>query len=76
MTVPAERDRLYRQRARTGLVAPAGTTTPTQIGQIELAMFINKTGLQAIGDNLYLETPPSSGTPQNGHAQHPSASAI
>ena len=46
-------------------VTPAGTTTPTQIGQIELAMFINKTGLQAIGDNLYLETP-SSGTPQMG----------
>lgn len=47
------------------MVTPAGTTTPTQIGQIQLAMFINKTGLQAIGDNLYLETP-SSGTPQLG----------
>ncbi len=44
---------------------PAGTTTPTQVGQIELAQFVNKAGLQAIGDNLYLETP-ASGTPQNG----------
>ena len=28
-------------------------------------MFVNKSGLQAIGDNLFLETP-ASGTPQNG----------
>lgn len=48
-------------------VTPAGSTTQTQLGQIELTVFINKTGLQAIGDNLYLETP-ASGTPQNGTA--------
>lgn len=42
-----------------------GATTATQIGQFELSMFVNKTGLQAIGDNLYVETP-ASGTPQNG----------
>lgn len=42
-----------------------GQTTPTQIGQLELSMFINKAGLQAIGDNLYIETP-ASGTPLNG----------
>jgi flagellar basal-body rod protein FlgG len=48
-------------------VTPAGSTTQTQLGQIELSVFINKTGLQAIGDNLYLETP-ASGTPQNGTA--------
>ncbi|TAK49671.1 MAG: flagellar basal-body rod protein FlgG [Xanthobacteraceae bacterium] len=47
------------------LVTPAGSTTPSQIGQIETAMFVNKAGLQAIGDNLYLETP-ASGTAQNG----------
>jgi flagellar basal-body rod protein FlgG len=44
---------------------PAGTSTPTQIGQLELSTFVNKAGLQAIGDNLFLETP-ASGTPQNG----------
>jgi len=44
---------------------PAGTNTPTVIGQLELTMFVNKAGLQAIGDNLYLETP-ASGTAQNG----------
>ncbi len=46
---------------------PAGQTTTTQLGQIELSVFINKTGLQAIGDNLFLETP-ASGAPQNGAA--------
>ena len=42
-----------------------GSNTPTQIGQIELAIFVNKAGLEGIGDNLYLESP-ASGTPQNG----------
>ncbi|MGN6461950.1 MAG: flagellar basal-body rod protein FlgG [Pseudolabrys sp.] len=42
-----------------------GQTAPTTLGQIELSMFVNKAGLQGIGDNLYLETP-ASGAPQNG----------
>jgi flagellar basal-body rod protein FlgG len=42
-----------------------GQTSSTIVGQIELAQFVNKSGLQAIGDNLFLETP-ASGTPQNG----------
>ena len=42
-----------------------GTNTPTQIGQLELSIFVNKAGLQAVGDNLFLETP-ASGTAQNG----------
>jgi flagellar basal-body rod protein FlgG len=46
-------------------VTLSGETTSTLVGQVELAMFVNKSGLQAIGDNLFLETP-ASGTPQNG----------
>src|ERR1044072_6886885 len=42
-----------------------GETTSTIVGQIELAIFVNKSGLQAMGDNLFLETP-ASGTAQNG----------
>ena len=45
-----------------------GQTAQTNVGQIELAMFINKAGLKGIGDNLYLETP-ASGSPQNGTPQ-------
>ena len=46
-------------------ITPQGTTTPTVLGQIALSRFINKAGLQPIGDNLFLETP-ASGTPQDG----------
>lgn len=42
-----------------------GQTAPSTLGQLELAMFVNKAGLQGIGDNMYLETP-ASGAPQNG----------
>jgi len=51
-------------QGQVSVIVP-GSQTPTQLGQIELAMFVNKAGLQAIGDNLYLETP-ASGPPQNG----------
>ncbi len=43
----------------------AGSVTPTVLGQITLTRFVNKSGLQAIGDNLFVETP-ASGTPQDG----------
>ncbi|HEX2215512.1 MAG TPA: flagellar basal-body rod protein FlgG [Xanthobacteraceae bacterium] len=42
-----------------------GATTATQLGQLEMSLFVNKAGLQAIGDNLFLETA-ASGPPQNG----------
>jgi len=46
-------------------VVNAGATSPSQIGSIQTADFINPTGLQAIGGNLFLETA-SSGSPQTG----------
>src|SRR6202049_947197 len=46
-------------------ITPQGATTPTVLGQLTLTRFINKTGLQPIGDNLFVETP-ASGTPQDG----------
>ncbi|MCX7197735.1 MAG: flagellar basal-body rod protein FlgG [Proteobacteria bacterium] len=44
-------------------VLAAGATAPTQVGQIQLANFINPAGLQARGENLFLETA-ASGTAQ------------
>ena len=45
----------------------SGQTSPTQVGTIEIADFINPVGLQAMGENLYVETaasgPATSGTP-------------
>ena len=45
----------------TALVA--GSQTPTQVGTIQLANFVNAAGLQAKGENLFLDTA-SSGAPQ------------
>ncbi|MDB5367248.1 MAG: flgG [Rhodospirillales bacterium] len=44
-----------------------GTTAPVQQGQFQMVTFPNATGLEAIGDNLLLETP-ASGTPITGNA--------
>jgi flagellar basal-body rod protein FlgG len=46
-------------------VTVPGTTTSTVLGQLTLTRFINKAGLQPIGDNLFTETP-ASGTPNDG----------
>lgn len=38
-----------------------GAATPTELGQLALANFVNPTGLLALGDNLYEETTASGG---------------
>jgi len=43
----------------------AGIPSPTQVGSLETVDFINPVGLQAIGENLYVETA-SSGAAQAG----------
>lgn len=47
------------------LATVAGNSTPQTVGQLELTVFPNATGLSSIGSNLYLETP-ASGAPQTG----------
>ena len=37
----------------------AGTTTPTVLGQLTLTRFVNKAGLQSVGDNLFVQSPAS-----------------
>lgn len=44
-----------------------GQVAPTDLGQIEIATFINPPGLEAIGDNLFLQTE-ASGDPITGIA--------
>lgn len=46
-------------------VLTQGAAAPTQVGNIQLADFINPSGLQAVGNNLYLESG-ASGSPQTG----------
>ena len=43
----------------------AGQASPTQVGTLEIADFINPVGLQPVGENLFIETA-SSGTAQPG----------
>jgi flagellar basal-body rod protein FlgG len=42
-----------------------GQVNPQNVGQIQLTIFANEIGLEAIGENLFLETP-AAGNPQPG----------
>ncbi len=54
--------------SRDGIVSVlnSGSTTATEVGQLQLANFINPGGLQSKGENLYAETS-SSGSPTTGN---------
>jgi flagellar basal-body rod protein FlgG len=62
ITIPA--DALSISISRDGIVSvtQVGNATPTQVGNIQLATFVNPGGLQSSGENLFVETA-SSGTP-------------
>jgi flagellar basal-body rod protein FlgG len=47
-----------------------GSATPTQIGQIQLASFINPAGLQSMGENIFAETAASGGPTPNTPGQN------
>ena len=65
ITIPQQRAVGHHQPAGPGLGDAARPDPPSVLGQLALTRFINKAGLQAIGDNLFVETP-ASGTPQDG----------
>jgi flagellar basal-body rod protein FlgG len=67
ITVPANSSGLTINAQGQVTVTVPGSTTPTNVGQIGLTRFINKAGLQPIGDNLFTDTP-ASGAPQDGIA--------
>jgi flagellar basal-body rod protein FlgG len=62
LTVPANTTAItINTQGQVSATVP-GSTTPTLLGQITLTRFVNKAGLQSVGDNLFVETP-ASGTP-------------
>jgi flagellar basal-body rod protein FlgG len=65
MSVPPNTVSLTIGADGTVSAVEAGNPAPTQIGNMQLADFINIGGLQAVGDNLFKETA-ASGTPQPG----------
>ena len=65
LTIPDGAESITIGADGTVSVQLVGQADPTQIGAIETVDFINPTGLQPIGENLYRETG-SSGTAQPG----------
>jgi flagellar basal-body rod protein FlgG len=67
LTIPSNALNVTIAKDGTVTVLQPGSPTPTQIGSVQLASFINPTGLQSIGENLFLETAasgaPSANTP-------------
>ncbi|HVT37215.1 MAG TPA: flagellar basal-body rod protein FlgG [Nevskiaceae bacterium] len=65
ITIPSAAQSVTIGSDGTVSVQLAGTAAPQQVGSLQLADFINPAGLQARGENLYLETA-ASGAPQTG----------
>ena len=47
-----------------------GNPAPTQIGNIQLANFVNPAGLESIGSNLYIETAASGAAQQSAPGEN------
>jgi flagellar basal-body rod protein FlgG len=56
-------------------VTISGQTTPTTVGQLQLAVFPNDAGLEAQGGNLYLQTA-ASGQPVTGNPASPGFGSV
>src|SRR5579872_3823365 len=65
ITVPQGAQSVTIGNDGTVSVTLAGQSAPTQIGQIQLANFINPAGLQPVGQNLLVQSA-ASGSPQTG----------
>ena len=66
MTIPDNAQSVTIGSDGTVTVAIQGQAAPTQIGTLQLADFVNPTGLQPIGQNLFVETA-SSGSATAGN---------
>src|ERR1700752_1131884 len=67
ITIPQNSSQITINTQGQVTVIRPGSNTPTLVGQIGLTRFINKAGLNPIGDNLFTDTT-ASGTPQDGIA--------
>ena len=56
ITIPADAQSLTIARDGTVSVTQPGSATPTTVGSLQLATFMNPAGLQSLGENLYAET--------------------
>ena len=65
ITIPENAKSITINRTGGVEVVVDDDATPQEVGQLQLSRFINKSGLKAMGDNLYVETP-SSGSATEG----------
>lgn len=65
ITIPSETLSVTIASDGTVSALTAGQSAPTEIGNLQLADFINPQGLQPVGENLFRETV-ASGNPQTG----------
>ncbi len=65
ITIPDDAVSITIGRDGTVSVLQPGSSTPSQVGQIQIADFVNPAGLEPIGENLFRESV-ASGTPNLG----------
>ncbi len=65
ITIPADARSVTISNSGQVSVVQGANTTPTVVGQLELATFVNPVGLEPRGQNLYTETA-ASGAPTTG----------
>lgn len=70
ITIPQDAETLTVGRDGTVSVQTAGETAPTQVGTMQLVTFINNAGLQAKGENLFVETTASGTANTNAPGQN------
>jgi flagellar basal-body rod protein FlgG len=70
ITIPSNATNVAVNTAGQVQVTISGQTAPTTVGQFQLAVFPNETGLDAQGDNLFLQSS-ASGSPVTGNPASP-----
>ncbi|WP_321324336.1 flagellar basal-body rod protein FlgG [Thiomicrorhabdus sp.] len=75
INIPQDATNISISRDGAVFVSQPGNIDQNQVGQIELASFINPAGLESIGHNFYKETT-ASGTPNINNPQTAEAGAV
>lgn len=66
ITIPTDADSIEITSDGRVFAYIPGQTEPSELEQIQIAMFVNPTGLKQVGENLYVPTP-ASGEPNTGN---------
>lgn len=70
ITIPSDAINISIGRDGTVTVTQQGNPAPTQVGNIQLAMFVNPGGLQSMGSNMFIETASSGAAQQSAPGEN------